>query len=386
MNNIVLIKDLVKFDLKKYKSLFNPQSKTQSVQENVENELESSFEEKIILDLDKIPSIQDISMVSIILVFLGGINSQNDIYMIFPNEMPQNPEDKCFIDNCQNYAQYIYNTVLYLKRQQISFPFSDMNLLFKSLEEIGITIIQDNKSVLYRNIKDAFMSLLDNKILIVLAPSNNFWVKSEKNIINEDKNIIIENNSNKDVQSNISENNLNNDERKKLETEIDFLDYELNVMENQKIVKNIFNNINQNNIDNIQLILEVENEKLKKENNNNNKQLKDEIEKVNRLEMNYKNEINMLNETIIQLKSNLEKIKQENKILNDKVIYNKNQLQINNFNIKIEHNEGMDMIIKTESNKEKEEINILKKKNLDLIEENKQLCELIQELKYNISK
>ena len=215
---------------------------------------------------------------------------------------------------------------------------------------------------------------------------NNEDIKSEKNIINEDKNIIIENNSNKDVQSNISENNLNNDERKKLETEIDFLDYELNVMENQKIVKNIFNNINQNNIDNIQLILEVENEKLKKENNNNNKQLKDEIEKVNRLEMNYKNEINMLNETIIQLKSNLEKIKQENKILNDKVIYNKNQLQINNFNIKIEHNEGMDMIIKTESNKEKEEINILKKKNLDLIEENKQLCELIQELKYNISK
>ena len=215
---------------------------------------------------------------------------------------------------------------------------------------------------------------------------NNEDIKSEKNIINEDKNIIIENNSNKDVQSNISENNLNNDERKKLETEIDFLDYELNVMENQKIVKNIFNNINQNNIDNIQLILEAENEKLKKENNNNNKQLKDEIEKVNRLEMNYKNEINMLNETIIQLKSNLEKIKQENKILNDKVIYNKNQLQINNFNIKIEHNEGMDMIIKTESNKEKEEINILKKKNLDLIEENKQLCELIQELKYNISK
>ncbi len=215
---------------------------------------------------------------------------------------------------------------------------------------------------------------------------NNEDIKSEKNIINEDKNIIIENNSNKDVQSNISENILNNDERKKLETEIDFLDYELNVMENQKIVKNIFNNINQNNIDNIQLILEVENEKLKKENNNNNKQLKDEIEKVNRLEMNYKNEINMLNETIIQLKSNLEKIKQENKILNDKVIYNKNQLQINNFNIKIEHNEGMDMIIKTESNKEKEEINILKKKNLDLIEENKQLCELIQELKYNISK
>jgi hypothetical protein len=157
-------------------------------------------------------------------------------------------------------------------------------------------------------------------------------------------------------------------------------------MENKKIVKNIFNNINQNNIDNIHLILEVENEKLKQENNNKNKQLNDEIEKVNLIEMNYKKEINMLNETIIQLKSNLEKINQENKILNDKIIYNNNELHINNFDIKIEHNEDMDMIIKTESNIEKEEINILKKKNQELIEESQKLCELIQEFKYNNSK
>ena len=215
---------------------------------------------------------------------------------------------------------------------------------------------------------------------------NNEDIKSENNIINEDKNIKKKNNLNKDVQCNISENSLNNDERKKLETEIDFLDYQLNVMENKKIVKNIFNNINQNNIDNIHLILEVENEKLKQENNNKNKQLNDEIEKVNLMEMNYKKEINMLNETIIQLKSNLEKINQENKILNDKIIYNNNELHINNFDIKIEHNEDMDMIIKTESNIEKEEINILKKKNQELIEESQKLCELIQEFKYNNSK
>ncbi len=215
---------------------------------------------------------------------------------------------------------------------------------------------------------------------------NNKDIKSENNVINEDKNIKKKNNSNKDVQCNISENSLNNDERKKLETEIDFLDYQLNVMENKKIVKNIFNNINQNNIDNIHLILEVENEKLKQENNNKNKQLNDEIEKVNLIEMNYKKEINMLNETIIQLKSNLEKINQENKILNDKIIYNNNELHINNFDIKIEHNEDMDMIIKTESNIEKEEINILKKKNQELIEESQKLCELIQEFKYNNSK
>ena len=179
-----LLKDMVKYDMNKYNSLFKRQNQSQIENENEENELGSSFEEKIILDLDKIPTIQDISMVSIILVFLGGINSQNDIYMIFPNDMPQNPEEGCFIDNCGNYTYYIFNTVLYLKRQQITFPLSDMKLLFKSLEELGITFKQDNKSVIYRNIKDCFMSLLDNKILIILAPSNNFWVKSEKNVLN----------------------------------------------------------------------------------------------------------------------------------------------------------------------------------------------------------
>lgn len=184
LTNSTLIQEMVKYDMNKYTSLFRRQNEPENAKENEENELGSSFEEKVILDLDKIPTIQDISMVSIVLVFLGGINSQNDIYTIFPNDMPQNPEEECFIDFCANYAYYIFNTVLYLKKQQINFPLSDMKLLFKSLEEIGIIFKQDNKSVLYRNIKDCFMSLLDNKILIVLTPSNNFWVKSEKNVLN----------------------------------------------------------------------------------------------------------------------------------------------------------------------------------------------------------
>ena len=72
----------------------------------------------------------------------------------------------------------------FLRHQQISFPFSDLNFLFKSLDEIGFHIQTNNKNILYRSIKDNFMSLLDNKILVVIAPSNNFWIKSENNIIN----------------------------------------------------------------------------------------------------------------------------------------------------------------------------------------------------------
>ena len=178
--NSKLIQNLMTYDIEKYKSLF----KNIGEYENNKEYENSLLEEKIYLDLNQITSIQDIKMLSIILVFLGGINSQNDIYSIFPNETPQNPSEECFIDKIPNYLSYVYNFVRYIRRQQISFPFSDLNLLFKSLSEMGFTIPINNKNVLYRTIKDSFMSLLENKILIILAPSNNFWIKSEKSIIN----------------------------------------------------------------------------------------------------------------------------------------------------------------------------------------------------------
>ena len=176
--NSKLTQDLITYDMKKYKSLFRYSTEENSQDENTQNE------EKIYLDLENIYQIQDITMLSIILVFLGGINNQNDIYTIFPNETPQNPDDDCLIDNASNYLYYVYNFVRYLRNQQIAFPFSDLNLLFQSLDQIGFKIPTNNKNILYRTIKDSFMSLLDNKILIVIAPSNNFWVKSEKSVIN----------------------------------------------------------------------------------------------------------------------------------------------------------------------------------------------------------
>jgi hypothetical protein len=176
--NSKLVQDFISYDINKYKSLFG------KVEEENEEDEDLSSEEKYCLDLNKIISIQDITMLSVVLVFLGGINSQNDIYTIFPNETPQNPDEECYIDKAPNYLYYAYNCVEYLRHQQISFPFSDLNLLFKSLEDIGFHISINNKNILYRCIKDSFMSLLDNKILVVLAPSNNFWVKSEKTIIN----------------------------------------------------------------------------------------------------------------------------------------------------------------------------------------------------------
>lgn len=176
--NSKLTQDLIAYDMKKYKSLFKHSLDGNNQEENTQSE------EKIYLDLENIYHIQDITMLSIILVFLGGINNQNDIYSIFPNETPQNPSDDCLIDNASNYLYYVYNFVRYLRNQQIAFPFSDLNLLFQSLAQLGFNIPINNKNILYRTIKDSFMSLLENRILVILAPSNNFWVKSEKSVIN----------------------------------------------------------------------------------------------------------------------------------------------------------------------------------------------------------
>ena len=183
--NSKIVRDLIQYNINKYKSYF----KASADEEENENDNDTSVsvsaaEEKLYLDLDKVPYINNITMLSIVLVFLGGINSQNDIYSIFPNETPQNPNENCFVDKTYNYLYYIYHSVEFLRHQQISFPFSDLNFLFKSLDEIGFHIQTNNKNILYRSIKDNFMSLLDNKILVVIAPSNNFWIKSESNIIN----------------------------------------------------------------------------------------------------------------------------------------------------------------------------------------------------------
>ena len=161
--SLALVKDILTFDKEKYKSHFN---------------------ENNILNLDKVESIKNKELVPYVLIFIGGINSSNDIFDFF-EETINNPDEASFIDNSTDYFQYLNSIIDYLKsvgKFDVSFMF---NLLFNALDEIGISIHRDDKNVLYRNINDAFLSMEKNKILVILAPSNNFWVKSEKNTINE---------------------------------------------------------------------------------------------------------------------------------------------------------------------------------------------------------
>ena len=166
--NLNAIKDQINFDLEKYKSFFRT--------ENGED----------ILDLTTILHIQNFKILNSILFFLGAINVENDIYDFDDEEEEENelrapiPEEN-FYENSDSYIQYIQNNLSILTRD---IAFIDLDEVIKSLQEIGIDIIKDDNNTLYKQIKDTVMSNPDNKIMVLITPSNNFYVKTDKSQIN----------------------------------------------------------------------------------------------------------------------------------------------------------------------------------------------------------
>ena len=170
--NLNVIKSQIYFDIEKYKSYFK-----------TENEEE-------ILDITNIPHILNNKILNSILFFLGAINIENDIYQFdeqFGGEEEEEEEikepipEEYLFENSQNYIQYLQNNIQLITR---NIAFMDIEYAIKSLQEIGINIIPDIGNTLYRQIKDKVMSLPENKILVLITPSNNFYVKTEKNSIN----------------------------------------------------------------------------------------------------------------------------------------------------------------------------------------------------------
>ena len=170
--NLNVIKSQIYFDIEKYKSYFK-----------TENEEE-------ILDITNIPHILNNKILNSILFFLGAINIENDIYQFDEQvggeeeeeeEIKEPIPEEYLFENSQNYIQYLQNNIQLITR---NIAFMDIEYAIKSLQEIGINIIPDIGNTLYRQIKDKVMSLPENKILVLITPSNNFYVKTEKNTIN----------------------------------------------------------------------------------------------------------------------------------------------------------------------------------------------------------
>lgn len=171
MCNQPIVKDVLKFDLTKYKTFFEEQNS------------EEHEEKKIKLNLDR-TSIKSKDLLPHILIFIGGMNSENTLYDFFEGLTVQT-EDQC-IDNSANYFVYILKFLDFLKKEEkFSIPINQMDSLFITLDELGINIPREDSNVLYRSIKDSFFAMNKNKILVLVAPSHNFWIKSEKSAINE---------------------------------------------------------------------------------------------------------------------------------------------------------------------------------------------------------
>ena len=166
-----IVKDVLSFDIKKFKSFLEIKKE------------EDEDKEKIILNLDKLATINK-DIYRYILILIGGINSNSDIYSFFDDSV-KTPTEECFIDNSINYLEYLNSIIDYLKAQNLSVAYSQLDFLLKALEELGINIFKEENNTLYRSIKDSFLSMEKNKILVIIAPSNNFWVKSERNVIND---------------------------------------------------------------------------------------------------------------------------------------------------------------------------------------------------------
>jgi hypothetical protein len=161
-----IVKNRLNFDFKKYSSFFEGDK----------------------LNLDKIESLKDTEKTKFLLMFLGFINSKHDIYSLYDQELEVYAyEEKRFIDNVPNYSIYLDYCIDYLKSIDKYFDsIQDFETFMKILSEVGINIENQEKNDLYLKIKqDLFLSKGKNKILILIAPSNNFWIKSEKSSINE---------------------------------------------------------------------------------------------------------------------------------------------------------------------------------------------------------
>ena len=144
--NQPIVKDVLNFDLKKYKTFFEEQNS------------EGQEEKKFILNLDR-TSIKSKDLLPHILIFIGGMNSENTLYDFFEGLTVQT-EDQC-IDNSENYFVYILKFLDFLKKEEkFSIPINQMDSLFSTLDELGINIPREDTNVLYRSIKDSFLPLL----------------------------------------------------------------------------------------------------------------------------------------------------------------------------------------------------------------------------------
>jgi hypothetical protein len=132
------------------------------------------LKENDIIDLTENMFIQDPLILKALLTFLGSINFKND-FTQFTADTNSDLADNIYLEknSFKKHLDMNIDTIFSL------FKMRDLTLFSQALAVIGIPITSTD---LYTKIKKYVMG--KDKILLIITPSNNFWIKSEKDNIN----------------------------------------------------------------------------------------------------------------------------------------------------------------------------------------------------------
>lgn len=147
-----------------------------------EKKLKETFSEDKVVDLTKIDKIENDAIIKSLILFLGGMNGHYDVLEVVPESVSHLVTEDKFFENSQSFSGYIEKNLRFIFYEM---KVGDIGMFFSVIEMVGIKIEQSKSNILYRIIRDSIMREETNKILIIVAPSNNFWIKSKKEVINE---------------------------------------------------------------------------------------------------------------------------------------------------------------------------------------------------------
>ena len=161
LNQLILLdsRKLISFDKEKYLSFFQPNK---------------------IIDLSSNNHIQDTTIRNSLCMLLGGINSKTWDLTKYYEKFPFDVESDCYFDNSNNYSSYIEKNKLFITYNMKKL--SEVDELYKALIEVGFTFKNGEKNSIFNSIRETVMN--QDRICIIVSGSDNFWIKSDKSIIN----------------------------------------------------------------------------------------------------------------------------------------------------------------------------------------------------------
>lgn len=170
------------------KILWGEESRDEVGSHRNKSEFSQQSESKFSIDLRENPFILDKLILKAIFGFLGSVNSKNDFTQFTSDDYLSNTPEENFIENLsqkeKNFTCYLDKIIPIIFS---TFKMKDMEPFIKALKFLGIDLENKIKTTvnsfhisnpIFTKIKNFIMS--KNKILIIITPSNNFWVKSEK--------------------------------------------------------------------------------------------------------------------------------------------------------------------------------------------------------------